>query len=82
MNAKLKSILTAVWEGPRALFLWLLLINAIIFGSIAAGAANRTVGNPIAPALQMIALFALMGGFITLACFILAWIPPIHRMFV
>ncbi len=82
MNAKLKIILTTAWNEPRAFFLWLALLCALIFGSIAATAPGHTYLNPLSPALQMTALFALVGFGLSFICFVLAWIPPLRRLFV
>jgi hypothetical protein len=85
MNAKLKNILTTAWNEPRAFFLWLMLLCALIFGGltvfIQATEPGRNYLNPILPAPQMAALFALVGFGISFLCFSLAWIPPLRRLF-
>ena len=80
MNAKLKSILTTAWNEPRAFFLWLTLLCALIFGSIAATAPSRTYLNPLSPAWQMTALLALLGLGVAFVGFVLAWVPPLRRL--
>ncbi len=85
MNAKLKNILTIAWNEPRAFFLWLMLLCALIFGGLAlfiqATEPGRNDLNPVPPTLQMAALFALVGFGVSFLCFSLAWIPPLRRLF-
>lgn len=81
MNTKLKSILTTAWNEPRAFFLWLTLLCALVFGGIAATAPGRTYLNPLSPAWQMTALLALLGLGVAFVGFVLAWIPPLRRLF-
>ncbi len=85
MNAKLKKILTTAWNEPRAFSFWLALLCALMFGGLAlfiqATEPGRTYVNPILPAPQMAALFALVGFGVSFLCFCLAWIPPLRRLF-
>ncbi len=77
MNAKLKTILTTAWNEPRAFFFWLFVFCALLFGSAVLFIHSVT---PL-PAVQMTALFALLGFGGAFGCFVLAWIPPLRRLF-
>lgn len=85
MNTKLKSILTTAWYEPRAFFGWLTLISGLLFGCaalfVASTEESRTYLNPVPPAVQLAALFALLIGVVVFVCFFLAWIPPLRRVF-
>ena len=77
MNDKLKSILHTAWNEPRHFFFWLTMLSICGFVA-AAGAAALTV--PIT-FLAFVALGWLLCFAISIPAFILAWIPPVRRLF-
>jgi hypothetical protein len=85
MNAKLKTILTTAWNEPRAFFLWLALGSALLLGSatvfVHTTNPEHAFSRPVPPAVQMIALLSLLCFGSAFVCFILAWIPPLRRLF-
>ncbi len=77
MKPQLKTFLTTAWNEPRAFFFWLCLFGALLFGSAVLFIHSVT---PL-PAVQMTALFALLGFGGAFGCFVLAWIPSVRRLF-
>ena len=77
MNDKLRSIFHTAWNEPRHFFFWLAMLS--ICGFIAAaGAAALT-----APVLFLafVALGSILCFLASIPAFILAWIPPVRRLF-
>lgn len=78
MNPKLKDILINAWNEPRHFFFWLTLLGAagFAFAMVITAFLNQPVG-----ALQFFALgcaVCIPAGFLA---FMLAWIPPLRRLF-
>jgi len=78
MNAKLKTILHSAWNEPRHFFFWLAMLSICGFISIAVGAAQA--GTP-----KLFFVYVASGCIVcfvvSFPAFILAWIPPVRRLF-
>ncbi len=77
MNERFKSILHTAWNEPRHFLLWLALLSAC---GLAAAAVLTALTGPV----LLLAFLALGCGLCFLVCipaFILAWIPPVRRLF-
>ncbi|MGO8931434.1 MAG: hypothetical protein ACLQU3_31655 [Limisphaerales bacterium] len=77
MNDKIRSILHTAWNEPRHFFFWLAMLS--ICGFVAAAGAAALLGT-----WQMLAFLALGCALcfaISIPAFILAWIPPVRRLF-
>jgi len=77
MNEKIKNILHTAWNEPRHFFFWLAILSIC-------GFAVTCVGVGLAgPALLLaFALLACILCFaVSVTAFILAWIPPVRRVF-
>jgi hypothetical protein len=77
MNDKLKSILHTIWNEPRHFFFWLAVLGICGFVAAAAGAA---VTHPTL-LLSFVALGCALCFVVSIPAFILAWIPPLRRLF-
>jgi hypothetical protein len=77
MNEKLKGILHTAWNEPRSFFLWLALFSICGFAAAAVGAAR------IGPTLFLVLVAVACGlcFILSILAFLLAWIPPIRRLF-
>jgi hypothetical protein len=78
MNEKLKGIMHSAWNEPRHFFSWLALLSLCAFGAALLGAALGGPTKFFALAMVGSGLCFIVG---TLA-FVLAWIPPVRRLFV
>jgi hypothetical protein len=77
MNDKLRSILHTAWNEPRHFFFWLAMLS--ICGCIAAvGAAAMIVPATL---LAFVALGSILCFVFCIPAFVLAWIPPVRRLF-
>ncbi len=77
MNERFKSILHTAWDEPRHFFFWLALLSAC---GLAAAAVLAALTGPV----LLLAFLVLVCGLCFLVCilaFILAWIPPVRRLF-
>ncbi len=77
MNDKLKGILRTAWNEPRHFFFWLTLLSMLCF--VVVVAATGLMGPNIVAAFA--ALGCVLCFAISLPAFILAWIPPVRRLF-
>jgi hypothetical protein len=77
MNYRLRSILHTAWNEPRHFFFWLALLSVCGFVAAVGGAA--LIGPTTV--LEFVALGALLCFGVSLPAFILAWIPPLRRLF-
>jgi hypothetical protein len=76
MNEKLKSILHNAWTEPRHFFFWLAVLSLSGFVAVATGTSLRRPGLFLA----FLALGFSLCFLVSVAAFILAWIPPLRRM--
>jgi hypothetical protein len=77
MNDKLRSILRTAWNEPRHFFFWLAMLSVCGFVA-AAGAAALTSPTVV---LAFIALGCILCFVVSIPAFVLAWIPPVRRLF-
>lgn len=77
MNEKPKTILNTIWNEPRHFFFWLAMLS--LFALAAVAVATARIG-PSAP-LVFAALGCVLCFVASVPAFILAWIPPIRRLF-
>ena len=77
MNDKLRSILHTAWNEPRHFFFWLSMLSICGFIAAAGGAA---LTGPIL-FLAFVALGCILCFVVSIPAFILAWIPPVRRLF-
>jgi len=82
MNEKppgvLRNIFHKSWHEPRRFFFWLALLSSFVFAMLLLVAAM----SPRIPAfIHWIALGAILGLIIGVPSFVLAWIPPLRRLF-
>jgi hypothetical protein len=77
MNDKIRSILHTAWNEPRHFFFWLAMLSICGFAAAAGGAA--LVGTKLF--LAFLALGCALCLAISVPAFILAWIPPVRRLF-
>lgn len=77
MKEKLKTILNTIWNEPRHFFFWLAMLS--LFALAAVAVATAQIG-PSAP-LAFAALGCILCFMASVPAFILAWIPPIRRLF-
>ena len=77
MNDKIRSILHTAWNEPRHFFFWLAMLSICGFAAAASGAALVGAKLPLA----FLALVCILCFAISLPAFILAWIPPVRRLF-
>ena len=77
MNDKIRSILHTAWNEPRHFFFWLAMLSICGFAIAAGGAA--LVGTKLL--LAFLALGCALCFAISVPAFILAWIPPVRRLF-
>ena len=78
MNAKLRNILHTAWNEPRHFFFWLALL---CFCGVAVVVIKTTgmIDPPVWVAL--VALGCLLCFLVSVAACLLAWIPPVRRLF-
>jgi hypothetical protein len=77
MNDKIRSILHTAWNEPRHFFFWLVLLS--ICGFAAAASAASLAGTTLL--LAVVALGCILCFAVSIPAFILAWIPPLRRLF-
>jgi hypothetical protein len=77
MNDRLSSILHTAWNEPRHFFFWLAMLSICGFIASAGGAA---ILGP-ADLLAFGALCFILCFVVSIVAFILAWIPPVRRLF-
>jgi hypothetical protein len=77
MNERFRTILRTAWNEPRHFFLWLALLSVC---GLAASAVLATLAGP-ALLLTFLALGCGLCFLVCLPAFILAWIPPVRRLF-
>jgi hypothetical protein len=77
MNDKIRSILHTVWNEPRHFFFWLAMLSVCGLAAAAGGAA--LVGTKLV--LAFLALGCALCLAVSVPAFILAWIPPVRRLF-
>jgi hypothetical protein len=77
MNDKIRSILHTAWNEPRHFFFWLAMLS--ICGFVAAAGAAALLGTW--QVLAFLALGCALCFAISIPAFILAWIPPVRRLF-
>ena len=82
MNDKLRSILHTAWNEPRHFFFWLTILSICGFAAIMAGfvAVNTSLRGPIL-VLAYVTLGCILCFLVSFPAFILAWIPPVRRLF-
>jgi hypothetical protein len=80
MNEKLKTILHTAWTEPRHFFFWLGMLSLCGFAAVAAVAVGPAMtGPPVL--LAFVALSCIACFVVSIPAFILAWIPPVRRLF-
>jgi len=77
MYDKIRSILHTAWNEPRHFFFWLAMLS--ICGFVAAAGLAALVGTKLA--LAFLALGCALCLAVSVPAFILAWIPPVRRLF-
>jgi hypothetical protein len=82
MNDKLRSILRTAWNEPRHFFFWLTVLSICGFAAITAAfvVVNTSLGGPML-VLAYVTLGCLLCFLVSFPAFILAWIPPVRRLF-
>jgi len=77
MNDRLRSILHTSYNEPRHFFFWLAMLSICGFIASVGGAAM------IGPAtfLAFVALGCILCFVVCIPAFVLAWIPPVRRLF-
>jgi hypothetical protein len=82
MNDQLRSILHNAWNEPRHFFFWLAMLS---IGGLAAVAVGFVAVNTSLPGPMLLLGFVTLGSMVCFAvsvpAFILAWIPPVRRLF-
>jgi hypothetical protein len=79
MNDKLRSILHTTWNEPRHFFFWLALLS--VSGLVVLVVATGVGAPPPPPSLFFIGLGCILCFVTSVSSFILAWIPPVRRLF-
>jgi hypothetical protein len=77
MNDKIRSILHTAWSEPRHFFFWLAMLCICGFAAAASGAALVGATLPLA----FVAMGCILCFVVSVPAFILAWIPPVRRLF-
>ena len=77
MNDKIRSLLHTAWNEPRHFFFWLAMLSVCGLAAAAGGAA--LVGTKLV--LAFLALGCALCLAVSVPAFILAWIPPVRRLF-
>ena len=77
MNDKLRTILQTAWNEPRHFFFWLAMLSLCGF-IVAVGGAALTAPTLF---LGFVALGSILCFLASIPAFILAWIPPVRRLF-
>jgi hypothetical protein len=82
MNDKLRSILHTAWNEPRHFFFWLTVLSICVFAAITAAfvAVNTSLRGPML-VLAYVTLGCILCFLVSFPAFILAWIPPVRRLF-
>jgi hypothetical protein len=89
MNDKLKGTLRTAWNEPRHFFFWLTSVSLLGFIAIAVSMTAGRISlltmaevRVLVTVLAFAALGCFLGVVVGIPCFILAWIPPVRRLFV
>jgi hypothetical protein len=77
MNERIRSILHTAWTEPRHFFFWLAMLS--ICGFMVAAGAAALVGTRLV--LAFLALGSVLCFVVSVPALILAWIPPVRRLF-
>ncbi len=77
MNEKIKNILHTAWNEPRHFFFWLAMLSICGF---AVGCVGIGLAGP-ALLLAFALLACILCFVVSVPAFILAWIPPVRRVF-
>jgi hypothetical protein len=77
MNDRLRSILSTAWNEPRHFFFWLAMLS--ICGFIVAVGGAAMIGP--ATFLAFVALGSILCFVVCIPACVLAWIPPVRRLF-
>ena len=77
MKDQLRSILHTSWNEPRHFFFWLAMLSVCCFAAVALGLA--LIGPNLL--LGFAALGSILCFVLSVPAFILAWIPPVRRLF-
>jgi hypothetical protein len=82
MNDKLRGILRTAWNEPRHFFFWLTILSLCGFAAITAAfvAVDTSLRGPML-VLAFVTLGCILCFLVSLPAFILAWIPPVRRLF-
>ena len=82
MNDKIRGILHTAWNEPRHFFFWLTMLSLFGFAAITAGfvAVNTSLRGPML-VLAYVTLGCILCFLVSFPAFILAWIPPVRRLF-
>ncbi len=72
MNEQLRKAVHTAWTEPRHFFFWLALLSLCGLGAVAAATGLSTPSVPLA----FVALACGLGFVMSLAAFVLAWVPP------
>ena len=84
MNDKLRSILHTAWNEPRHFFFWLAMLSILamlsVCGIAAAEAGTGPTGHPTL-LFALAVLGCILCFVVSVPAFILAWIPPVRRLF-
>lgn len=77
MKEKLKTILHTIWTEPRHFFFWLAMLSLVGLAAVAIAAVQF---GPVVP-LAFVALGCILCFLLSVPAFVLAWIPPVRRLF-
>jgi len=77
MNEKLKTILHTAWNEPRHFFFWLAMLSVCGF---ALATVSMGLAGPALP-LAFVVLGCILCFAVSVPAYILAWIPPVRRLF-
>ncbi|HXP62861.1 MAG TPA: hypothetical protein VN829_20340 [Dongiaceae bacterium] len=79
MNEKTKAILEKAWNEPRHFFFWLGMLSACGIAAVLGLCCTGLVAPT--PVLSFVALVCALSLVASIPAFILAWIPPLRRLF-
>ena len=77
MNERLKTVLHTAWNEPRHFFFWLALLSICGFAAACAGIG---LAGPVV-LFAFVLLVSILGFAVSVPAFVLAWIPPVRRLF-
>jgi hypothetical protein len=77
MNERLKGILRTAWNEPRHFFFWLIMLSMVGYAAVWLGA--DLTGPSLAAAFILVG--CVLCFVIGVPAFLLAWIPPVRRLF-